>query len=235
MQRKSSEKLCCELNLSAEARELASENCRGSELFCRLREARLYPDALRLLPHLLPKRRAVWWGCLCVWHAHKDRLSSEAAQALEATIRWIHSPDEAHRRACEAAAQAAELQNSAGCVAMAAFWSSGSMSRPELPAVAAPPALCAKLIAGAVLLAAAEYQPHRLEEHYEQFLMLGEQVARGQLPWSLRRRPEAADLGALRLDAFNPVQPPHWLHSSVVATVSRQAAHPEHRRVEIKP
>jgi hypothetical protein len=232
MLRASSSQVCRQLSLSAEARSLAGDGCGPGDLFQRLRRGSLQADAIRLLPHLMPKRRAVWWGCLCVWQAHPHDLSPEALDALAATVQWIEQPDEANRRACETAAQRVGLETSPGCLAMAAFWSGGSMSRPDLPTVAPPPDLTAKVVGGVVLLAAAEYEPLRLHEHYEQFLLLGEQVARGELPWASQSGPLEASESHLRLHASSAVPPPHWLYSSVVAAVSCGGRHQQHRHVE---
>jgi hypothetical protein len=216
--RLSSSQVCRQLGLSEEAQALAGD-CRPDEFFRRLRSEPLPADAIRLLPHLLPKRRAVWWGLLCVWHARRHDLSPEAVAALAATVQWIAEPVEAHRRACEAAAQRAGLKTSFGSLAMAAFWSEGNMSRPELPPVAPPPDLTAKVIGGVVLLAAAEHQPHRLLENYEQFLAIGEDVACGKLMWLAPKaaEPAASEGRHWRCDAESPLPPPHLWPLSVIA------------------
>ena len=43
----------------------------GRALLQRLQMAELRTDALKVLPHLLDKRAAVWWGCLCVCQAER--------------------------------------------------------------------------------------------------------------------------------------------------------------------
>jgi hypothetical protein len=73
-----------------------------------LTEQRLYRDALQFVAHLLPPRFAVWWGCLCAWHAARPEPPSVVAEALHAAVRWVLDPSEANRRAAEAPGQGKE-------------------------------------------------------------------------------------------------------------------------------
>lgn len=223
----SSQRLCQELGLSAEARACAADDCAADQFLDRLRRGRHYSEALRVLPHLLPKRRTIWWGALCVWQAHREQLNDASAAAIDAVFAWIRQPGEAQRRACEAAAKAAGIHSSPGCIAMAAFWSTGSMSLPGLPLVAPPRTLAAKAVAGAVLLAAAEHEPQRFHENYQQFLSIGEQVARGRLLWQVSEPVQPIAARSYRLDGSTAVPPPHWLTSSFVAAAGGDATNPK--------
>lgn len=174
-------------SLSPAAGELARPGLPLARYFDLLLERRLYADAIQALPHRLPRRAAVWWGCLCAWQANRPALAGPAATALAAALRWALEPTEEHRRAAEGPAQAAGMTTSAGALAWAAFWSGGSMlSQPDLPPVPPPPHVTAVVVAGAVLLAAVEREPMRFAEHYRLFLGLGLEVARGRLLWADR-------------------------------------------------
>lgn len=172
------------LSLSGEARALSSEAMTLSEYFELLRGRALLGDALRLLPHLLPKRRAVWWGCLCAWHALDPQSPMATLKALEAALHWVIDPSEENRRAAQVAGELAPMTTAAGCLAMAAFWSGGSMARPGLPTVPPPTDLSARVVAGAVLLAAAQRDALRLQVRYAEFLEIGLQIARGENLWA---------------------------------------------------
>ena len=94
-------------------------------------------DAIRFLAHALPQAEAVWWACRCVTEiAGPESAGGQGQAALEAAARPGCStrPSE-NRRACWAAAEAAGSATPAGCAAMAAFWSGGSLAPPDLPAV----------------------------------------------------------------------------------------------------
>src|SRR5207237_10478430 len=116
--------------LKAESLKLLHDNPSPRAFFDLLVQHEQFGDAVRFLAHALPKRAAIWWGCLCLW----DMCWPEPAEVVEAAVRaavqWVLDPSEPHRRAAEKAGRAAGFQTAAGCLAMAAFWSRGSMSRP---------------------------------------------------------------------------------------------------------
>ena len=98
---------CAYLDLSDDIQDLAQTTPSAEELIETLVEREQFLDALRLRAYLLPKREAVWWGCLCVRDELNEPLvpSSQVA-ALEAATAWVGSPDEDRRRDCEAKANA---------------------------------------------------------------------------------------------------------------------------------
>jgi hypothetical protein len=126
----------------------------------------------------LPKREAVWWACQCVRPA-----SGAAASAIQAAEAWVAEPSEARRRAAQPAAEAAGVGTPAGCAALAAFFSGGSLAPPDLTAV--PPAddLTETCVAGALDLAAVQAEPEKAPERYRRFLTLGLEVADGKNRW----------------------------------------------------
>ena len=85
-------------------------------------------EALRFLAYAIPKRHAVYWAWLCVSASTPKDAPEPARQALEAAHKWVIDPSEANRRGAETAYQAAGLEEPAGVVAVAAFWSDGSLS-----------------------------------------------------------------------------------------------------------
>ncbi|HKG93341.1 MAG TPA: hypothetical protein VKA84_15650 [Gemmatimonadaceae bacterium] len=124
-----------------------------------------HADAIRFLAHAIPKREAVWWA----WMAARRALPPgdpppKLRGALDATERWLTQPSEEHRRAAMAAAEVAGLGTAAGCAALAAFLSGGSIAPPDAPAVPPGEFLTAKAVTGAVLSAAAAGDPEKLPE-----------------------------------------------------------------------
>ena len=183
------------------------------QLFEGLLAARLHGDALQVLPHLVPKRVAVWWGCVCSWGAYRLNAPENAIAALQTAVRWVAHPTEENRRKAEAAGQATDMTSSAGALAMAAFWSGGSVSRPDLPEVPPPPDLTARTVAGAVLLAGVERDPLEFERHYCRFLALGRQIMEGRHLW-----PGAVPTSAPeRVNGQSPETPP-FLEAQLVDT-----------------
>ena len=72
----------------------------------------------------------------------------------------------------------------AGCVALAAFVSGGSMSAPRLPEVPPPPTLSATVLSRALFAAAAVMAPTPRAQQHHDFFDLGLQVAHGRLHWT---------------------------------------------------
>ncbi|MFO0850716.1 MAG: hypothetical protein U0871_19490 [Gemmataceae bacterium] len=140
-------------------------------------------DARRLLAHALSAHRAVWWAALCLNHSERQKpFDSDAERsALAAAVGWCLAPSEPARRGCAAAARAAGQTTPAGVLATAAFVSSGSLSKPGLPAVVAEPHVCGRLCGVAVYLASVRYDPARYKAHLREYLAIGREVARGTL------------------------------------------------------
>jgi hypothetical protein len=139
----------------------------------------LYDDGVRLLAHALPKREAVYWACQCVRATAGDGLEPAAAAALESAEKWVADPSDANRRAAYGAAEQAEMGTPAGCVALAAYMSEGSVVPADLPPVPPPPLLTARMVASAVQLAGVATEPVKAPERYHQFLTQGILLANG--------------------------------------------------------
>ena len=152
-----------------------------------LMEKREYREAVRFLAHGLSKPEAIWWGIRCVREVGGPPPTPEAASALEAATRWLAAPSDENRRAALPAAQKAGLETAAGCVALGAFFSGGSLGPPNLPPFPAEEHLTARVIAGAVMLAAAGSESRTARERLESCLDAGIEVARGTSRWDARR------------------------------------------------
>src|SRR5262245_15532124 len=90
--------ICDELALSKDARALGSAAKSPIEFVRDLATKDLTKDAVRVLARALPKRSAVWWGCLCIWHVKKSELSQKSAAGLRAAVRWVQNPAEPQRQ-----------------------------------------------------------------------------------------------------------------------------------------
>src|SRR5277367_4061671 len=100
-----------------------------------LADNKLFPDAVRFLAHALPKREAVWWGWVSARRSSGASPPPLIKAALAATETWIAQPTEENRRAAHEAGKAADFGTPAGCAALAAFFSGGSLAPAHAPAV----------------------------------------------------------------------------------------------------
>ena len=162
------------------ARALARAGQTPRQYLSALMTANHFMDAVRVLAWALPRREALWWACQCVRQVITDKDGPAEQAALQAATRYTQTPSEAHRRAAAAAAEVVEFATPAGCAAMAAFWSEGSLAPPELPPAAAPEHLTPTGVANAVVLATVHRDPENAEEKYRRFLALGLNVADGK-------------------------------------------------------
>jgi hypothetical protein len=154
------------------------------ELLSNLTAAGAMVDAVQFLAHAVPTREGVWWACRAARSAAGEAPDAVTAEALRATEAWVADPTEAHRRAAGAASDAATLSNPAGCAAVAAFWSGGSLGPPDLPAIPPGEHLFASGVVGAVLLAAAAGPSERHDATLRAFLDDGLAIARGEHCWA---------------------------------------------------
>jgi hypothetical protein len=175
--------VCRLFKLKPPAAKMLTPNLTPQQFFGQLVEAGHLADARRLLAHSLPPRRAVWWASLCLHHsAGRKPLPTPAEEvAFAAAGRWIVEPTEANRRTAEKTGWAAKPTTAAGILAMAAFLSGGSMSRPGLPPVHPEAHICGRLCGVVVYLASVRFDPARYKQHLRQYLAVGLDVARGHL------------------------------------------------------
>jgi hypothetical protein len=119
----------------------------------------LVPDAVKLVAHLLPMRECVWWAWMNVRRASGEKPADKIRAALEATERWISEPNDRNRRAAFASAEVAGLDTPAGAVAVAIFFTGGSIAPPENPEVPPPFGAAPKILAASVLMGAVQSDP----------------------------------------------------------------------------
>lgn len=173
--------ICAHFQLGEEAKQLLHESLAPRQYLDVLIAKQQFPDAVRFLAHALPKREAVWWACVCARHV--AGTNPQITAALQAAERWATDPSEDNRRAAMPVAEAAEFGTPAGCAALAAFWSGGSLGPLNAPVIPPGEYLTAHAVAGAVMLAAVLTEPEKASEKYRQFLAQGVEVANGTSQW----------------------------------------------------
>ncbi|MGH7617229.1 MAG: DUF6931 family protein [Gemmatimonadaceae bacterium] len=136
----------------------------------------LFADAVRFLAHALPRRECVWWAWVCARKAAGAEPPLPIQNALDATERWIMQPTEEHRRAALQFGELADFGTAAGCAALAAFMSGGSLAPPDAPPVPAGEFMTAKAVSGSVTLSAVSDADHA-DEKFAECINLGLEVA----------------------------------------------------------
>jgi len=171
--------ICARFALSDEGRAILQPDLPAGTFVDGLCAAGLWIDAVRFLAHALPKREAVWWGCLAARATLGEAPRDVVREAVEAAEVWVYRPNEDNRRAAMGAATAAGNDTPASWAARGAFWSGGSLAPPEAPIVPPDEMLTAAAVAGAVCLAAVQNEPEHAPEKYRVFIAQGLDIAGG--------------------------------------------------------
>lgn len=171
--------LARKLRLDASALALLEPDQTVAEYVVTLAQTGQFRAALAMLAHALPKREAVWWGCVAVRHAEAPPPESAADVALKTAESWVYQPSEETRQPTGAAAARVGLGTAAGWAVIAAFWSGGSLAPADSPAVPPAPDLTGKAIAGATTLATMDQDPQLVAGKSVAFIRMALDIARG--------------------------------------------------------
>lgn len=133
----------------------------------------------------LPKREALWWGCLCLREI--GGLDADGQAALATAEAWVRKPDEDERRAAGEIAAAQEFKNAGAMIAQAAFCSGGSIAPAEFATVPPDPDLTAKCLNGAMLVAICSAEPTEIDANAKRCIGSAVDFAEGgdgKGPWA---------------------------------------------------
>jgi hypothetical protein len=175
--------VCSRFQLGDAARSLLQDGQKTRAFLQSLVNAKQFVDAIKVLAHAVAKREAVWWACQCCREGAAGKQPPKILAALEAAEHWAADPTEENRRATYAAAEGAGFDTPAGCAALAAFYSGGSLGPPNVPVIPPGEWLTAHAAAGAIQLAVATGPPSEVAPTYQEFLACGLAVADGANPW----------------------------------------------------
>jgi hypothetical protein len=184
--RMTAEQICAQAKLDDAAQSLLAPSMTPAQFVAKLGERQMHAEGITVMAHALPMRQAIWWGALCVWRStdsQLSRLKPAEVGALRAAVAWALQPSEENRRAAQKAAETAQPSTPAGCLAMAAFFSAGSMTEQALPMVPVPPFATAQAVAVAILLAATRNGGRKANGYRQRFLELGTLIANGRFRW----------------------------------------------------
>lgn len=172
--------LCTLFKLSEDAEPLLTETVGPAEFLAALLEKQLYPDALKLLAHGLPKREAAWWACLCARDSLPENPKPKEVAALEAAEAWVYKPTDEKRRDALAKAEAANLAGSPSALAAAAAgWSGGSLAPPGAGEVPPGDTMTPAAVFSAVMMAGFQGDPSQQSGRFRRMIGQGIDIANG--------------------------------------------------------
>lgn len=168
----------------------------------------LVRDARHVLAHALPRRRALWWACLCAWDVRESAPHDGLEAALETVIAFVRRPSESRRRAAEALYRRQSPTSLAAHLTAAVFYSGGSIAPADEAPVAPPPHVMGRLVSTAVYLAAVCKNIKQYTHHMREYVQLGVQIGDGENLWR-----QAAAPRSLRLDEGNRAHALRGMHA----------------------
>jgi hypothetical protein len=170
------------VRLTPEGRSLLRGDLGVWPYFERLMEEGCYADARRVLAQALPKRRALWWACLCARDLYQP-ATLNAAEVIEVVSHYATAGDEVSRRKAESLGMQFDSDDLLCCLAMAAFFAGDNVSRADLPPVAPQPFVTGRLVEVVVYLTSVRKDPANYKDHLRRYLEQGVRFAAGADPW----------------------------------------------------
>ena len=171
-----------QLQMADEHQLLAAQVKSGPEFVALLAEHSAFAQAVRVQAHLLERRLAVWWGLLCVDDASNPPLPPPEAAAVKAARTWVEQPGESNRRHCEAVASKTKYDGPGSWLAMAAYWSGGSIAPPEMAEVPPDEKLTGQAVTSSLMIAAVLHDPTKAKARYRSYLAKALDVSSGKSP-----------------------------------------------------
>ena len=165
------QELCERAELGDGARQMAQSGLPARTLIEQMVRGGEIRASIGALAQVLPRAEAIAWALASIRGIEPVLQKTGAAKAVESIEKWLAEPGEERRRAVRIAADQAGIRTPAGCLGMAVFYSGGSIGPPDSPAAPEPPpALCGKMICGAIALAVAldpRQAPQRLRAFFD--------------------------------------------------------------------
>lgn len=139
------------------------------EFLTRLTQSDTPEEAVTFAAYLLPRRKAVWWGCQCVGGL-SHLLSDLDRHMLDLAEQWVRQPEEDQRLAAFNEGMAARSKTPGVWIALGAAWSGGSLAPPEAQKVIPPAYLTARAVNTGILGALARVEPKSRMDTIELFV-----------------------------------------------------------------
>jgi len=163
-------------DLSSPALALVQENSTHSDYLDSLEKKELYKDAIRFLAFKMEVNAGVKWGCKCIRELQPPEKKSEKDEPLEASEQWVKTPGDPTRWAAKEAAGKPNVRGASKMLAMAVFFSGGSIAPPQAPETPPPPNLAQKMIASSVDVNVLSHEPAKATERYKRSLALAKEA-----------------------------------------------------------
>jgi hypothetical protein len=158
--------------LGGEAMPLVRDDQNPQQCAEAMADKGMFSDAIKLIAYGREPVPAIKWGRDCVKQLPPREPLKTPDQALASVEAWLEAPDEDKRRAAQAAAEESGNSKPSDLLALAVFFSGGSIADPDAPPADPPPFIANKLVAGCVQLAAVGFTPEQNAERFRTAIRL---------------------------------------------------------------
>lgn len=165
--------------INEKAFELLQPELTPEEYIKKLLEEKYFADSVIFLAHSLPKREAIWWSCLCSKAVTNNETKADDLASLTMAEKWVYEPDDKKRRMCGTLAEKGEYKSAQNWTAAAVFWSGGSITKEDEPAMEPAPYLYAHAVSGSILNAVGMSDADDIDDQFQQFIKHGLNIADG--------------------------------------------------------
>lgn len=132
--------------------------------------------AVDFLAHALPRFEGIAWAARILDdESRKQALPVRDRLALDTALRWLGEPVEANRLAALQASETAGKRSAERLLALAVYFSGGTISEPDLPPINPPPEASGRFAGGAIKAAA--YRTDDPKAIISAALTIGEAIA----------------------------------------------------------
>jgi hypothetical protein len=169
--------------LTGAAQALVREDSTPSTYLDSLEKAEqpLYEDAIRFLAFQLEVVNGVKWACACVRELQSPEAAQRKNETLDASEQWTRTPTDEARWAAKNVSRKSQARGSSKLIAMAVFFSGGSIAGAGAPETPPPKNLAQKMVAGAVQGAINSYMVEKAEERRKRALEIGRKIGGGSI------------------------------------------------------
>lgn len=159
-------------NLSPNAQELAREGQGAPDYIRQLQEKELYRDAISFRAHERDIKPVIEWAAVCVRELEPKSDQPEDRDSMKAVDQWRKLPSDSTRWAARQTADKSGMSLPGDCLAMAVFFSGGSISPPGATQTPPPAYAANKLAAASIVFAVLSQTPERANERYRRAMEL---------------------------------------------------------------
>lgn len=142
-----------------------------------LQKSKTPEEAVAFTAYVLPRRKAVWWGHQCLMSVD-HLLSAQDKMMLQLAEDWVREPEEPVRYRALREGMACKHTTAGVWIALAAGWSGGSMSAPDLARVPPPLALTPRAVNTGIMAVLAKVETRHRAPTLKAFVDMGVGLAR---------------------------------------------------------